>query len=116
MLLPCTTLTTTLACRSTATNNTELHTTCSRRNGTSRFLRYCGGGITGDLEFLLQKRRSFGATCTQAGVVLRLGLMQYRQMMEDTPKLAVLLQHMILHNEMHSASAQLSMIQRRKDM
>ena len=78
----------------------------------SRLLRYAAGGVVGDLEFLLQKPRSFGAVCTRAGEVAVLSAADYQQLMSSQPKVAVLLQHAFLHNEMHSTSCELQAMQR----
>eukprot|EP00892_Ulva_mutabilis_P011320 jgi/Ulvmu1/8560/UM045_0002.1 len=82
------------------------------RGGTAaRSLRYGAGGVTGDLEFFLRQRRSFGAVCTADAAVLRLPEAGYRDMLRAAPLVAVMLQHMVVHNEMHSTASHMKMVQ-----
>lgn len=83
----------------------------AQRRGAARSLRYGAGGITGDLEFFLRQRRSFGAVCTADARALRLGADAYRRMLAEAPLVAVMLQHMVVHNEMHSTASHMKMVQ-----
>lgn len=58
-----------------------------------RQLRYSAGGVTGDMEFFLQRTRTFGARCTVDAKVVRLSAKDYQRMLMEAPLVAVMLQH-----------------------
>lgn len=89
----------------------EAAATATRQRGPARSLRYGAGGVTGDLEFFLCQRRSFGAACTADATLLRLPAGAYRRMLAEAPLVAVMLQHVVVHNEMHSTASHMKMVQ-----
>ena len=80
--------------------------------GKVRYLQYAAGGVTGDMEFFLQRPRTFRAICTSEARLLALTHAAYQRMVTDAPRLLVLLQHMILRNEMLSSSNALELLER----
>lgn len=77
-----------------------------------RYLQYTAGGVTGDQDFFLQRKRQFRAYCSAPGDVLVLSQSKYCEMMTEQPQLVVLLQHIILRNELYSSSNAIELLQR----
>lgn len=64
-----------------------------RHRRAPRRLRYSAGGVTGDMEFFLQRTRTFEAHCTVDAQVVRVLAKDYQRMMMEAPLVAVMLQH-----------------------
>jgi CRP-like cAMP-binding protein len=78
-----------------------------RRSTPTRKLKYAAGGVTGDLEFFLQRTRTFGAQCVSDAEVVRLRMADYGRLLAEEPLVAVMLQHVIVQNEMQSTASTL---------
>lgn len=61
-----------------------------------RMLEYGPGGIIGDLDFTLQRPRSFVAQCRNSGSVWRLTRSEFERLAREAPHVMVLLQTVVL--------------------
>ena len=73
-------------------------------NRSARLLEYGPGGIVGDLDFALQRPRSFVAMCRGEGSVWRLTRGEFERLAREKPQVLVLLQTVVLRLNCLSAS------------
>ena len=70
----------------------------------ARVLVYGPGGIVGDLDFTLQRPRSFIARCRRGGTLWQLQRVEFERLATEAPQVLVLLQTVVLRLNCLSAS------------
>ncbi|KAK9824383.1 hypothetical protein WJX72_009880 [[Myrmecia] bisecta] len=81
-------------------------------HATARLFRYGPGGIVGELDFFLQRPRSFRAECAQLTTLMCLSRSGFERMAAEVPHLLNLLQAIILRSTCLSASHALEALER----
>jgi sulfate permease, SulP family len=79
---------------------------------TARILEYGPGGIVGDLDFTLQRPRSFVAKCRKAGALWKLSRAEFERLAHEAPQVLVLLQTVVLRLNCLSATHALEALER----
>ena len=79
---------------------------------TTRILEYGPGGIVGDLDFTLQRPRSFVAQCGKAGALWKLTRAEFERLAREAPQVLVLLQTVVLRLNCLSATHALEALER----
>lgn len=79
---------------------------------TTRVLEYGPGGIVGDLDFTLQRPRSFVAKCRKPGALWRLTRAEFERLAQEAPHVLVLLQTVVLRLNCLSATHALEALER----
>ncbi|KAL4547721.1 hypothetical protein Ndes2526B_g06954 [Nannochloris sp. 'desiccata'] len=79
---------------------------------TTRILEYGPGGIVGDLDFTLQRPRSFVAKCRKAGALWKLTRAEFERLAQEAPHVLVLLQTVVLRLNCLSATHALEALER----
>jgi SulP family sulfate permease len=79
---------------------------------TTRILEYGPGGIVGDLDFTLQRPRSFVAKCKKAGALWKLSRSEFERLAHEAPHVLVLLQTVVLRLNCLSATHALEALER----
>lgn len=84
------------------------HAGKQNNTGKQRIMQYNGGGVLGELDFMLNQQRTFSARAQETTVVLELTRPKLREMFEQDNKLAAGLQHLILRGLSISCHALMS--------
>ncbi len=79
---------------------------------TTRILEYGPGGIVGDLDFTLQRPRSFVAQCKKPGTLWKLTRSEFERLAQEAPHVLVLLQTVVLRLNCLSATHALEALER----